>query len=85
MAMSKQDFIALADSIREFNRTAFWGTDKNGVQGTGNAPLQGDALKMLADFCQRQSGPGGFKRQRWMDYIAGECGPNGGPRGEAKL
>ena len=30
----------------------------------------------LASFCQ-QSNPR-FLRQRWLDYIAGQCGPNGG-------
>ena len=76
MSMSKKDFIALADSIKEFNRTAFWGTDKNGVRGTQNAPVQGDTLKMLADFCQSQNP--NFMRDRWLDYIAGKCGKNGG-------
>ena len=30
----------------------------------------------LADFCQAQNS--NFKRDRWIDYINGECGPNGG-------
>lgn len=76
MAMSKQDFVALADTIREYNRTAFWGTDKNGVQGKQNIPVQGDLLKVLADFCQSQNPR--FMRERWLSYIAGECGKNGG-------
>ena len=50
-----EDFIALADAIREYNRTAFWGTDANGVRGKQNIPVQGDMLKMLADFCASQN------------------------------
>lgn len=30
----------------------------------------------LADFCNAQNP--NFNRQRWLEYIAGECGPNGG-------
>lgn len=30
----------------------------------------------LADFCIEQNGR--FNRHRWLDYIKGECGPNGG-------
>ncbi len=34
-------------------------------------------ISVLADFCQDQNRF--FKRDRWLEYIAGECGPNGGP------
>jgi len=30
----------------------------------------------LAEFCGQ--GNSNFDRQRWLDYIAGTCGPNGG-------
>jgi hypothetical protein len=30
----------------------------------------------LADFCASQNSR--FDRERWLGYIAGECGPNGG-------
>jgi len=30
----------------------------------------------LADFCKSQNSQ--FDRERWLAYIAGECGPNGG-------
>lgn len=33
-------------------------------------------LDVLADFCQAQNPA--FNRFRWLGYIAGECGPNGG-------
>jgi len=61
--MSKKDFIALADAIRRHNRY-----DRN--------PFTADQLQALASFCRQQNG--NFKEQRWLDYIAGECGPNGG-------
>ena len=34
------------------------------------------ALEKLADFCRSQNY--NFNRARWMAYIRGECGPNGG-------
>lgn len=74
--MTKKHFIALADSIKEFNKTAFWGTDSNGLRGKQNIPIQGSMLEMLAEFCASQNPR--FNRQRWVDYIAGECGPSGG-------
>jgi len=76
MSMSKKDFIALADTIREFNRTAFWGTDKDGTKGKANIPIQGDTLETLADFCSQQNPR--FNRERWLGYIAGTNGPSGG-------
>ncbi len=33
-------------------------------------------VESLADFCDAQSSS--FNRQRWLDYIHGRCGPNGG-------
>jgi hypothetical protein len=63
MSMSKQDFIALADVIREANLL--------------NADtFYSDSIALLASFCQQQNSA--FKRDRWLAYIAGECGPNGG-------
>lgn len=35
-----------------------------------------DQLPMLADFCQSQNPR--FNRQRWLNYVNGRCGPNGG-------
>lgn len=67
MSMSKQDFIALADAIRAHNK---WHV-------SDHTPIFGPAhLKALAGFCRDRNGA--FKKDRWMDYIAGECGPNGG-------
>jgi hypothetical protein len=33
-------------------------------------------LNVLADFCQSQNPH--FNRNRWLGYIKGECGKNGG-------
>jgi hypothetical protein len=35
-------------------------------------------IECLADFCQSQNPR--FMRGRWLAFIAGECGPNGGSR-----
>lgn len=66
MAMSKKDFIALADVIREREpekQTEEW------FQWVGTKHA-------LADFCAAQNPR--FNRERWLAYIEGECGPNGG-------
>lgn len=66
--MTKKHFIALADAIRKFNLTA----KENGF-GIGFTAMQTDAL---ADFCASQNRH--FKRERWLGYIAGTNGKNGG-------
>jgi hypothetical protein len=65
--MTKKNFVALADSIREHNRLAKFNSE--------NA-FSDDQLAALARFCASENPR--FKRERWLDYIAGECGPNGG-------
>jgi len=70
--MTKKHFIALADAIREYNEQAFPG-------GTNTAsPLKfgHTQLLVLADFCQQQNPR--FNRFRWLGYIAGTNGRNGG-------
>lgn len=72
MSMSKKDFIAMADSIREIKPRP---TDP--TWDYGEALLQWESFRdAMARFCQSQNGQ--FKRDRWLSYIAGECGPNGG-------
>jgi len=67
--MSKKDFIALADAIRDHNeRTCH----------IGGTPFTASQLDALTVFCGRQNS--NFKRQRWLDYISGQCGPNGGAK-----
>ena len=64
--MTKKEFIALADCIIKSapaDRSAF---------GT----FSESAIKTLADFCASQNPA--FNRARWLDYIAGKCGPSGG-------
>ena len=70
MSMTKKTFIALADAIRRANHRATL-LDISKPYGT-------DAISDLADFCQSQNS--NFNRERWMDYVAGNCGPNGGQR-----
>lgn len=61
--MTKKDFIALADTVRE-------------IACQSGQPLNEYQIGKLADFCQSQNPL--FKRQLWLDYIAGKCGPGGG-------
>lgn len=65
--MTKQHFIALAKTIIEHN-TADRAPENR---------FSRDAIAALADFCQTQNPR--FSRSRWLSYIVGECGPNGGP------
>ena len=65
--MTKKQFVALADSIREHNRLAKF---------NGEHAFTNDQVAALAGFCALENPR--FKRQRWLDYIAGRCGPNGG-------
>ena len=70
--MSKKDFIALADKLRELNPLAL-----SEIGQAQRAQWQ-YMVEGLADFCQSTNPR--FKRDRWLDYIAGKCGPNGGSR-----
>jgi hypothetical protein len=69
--MTKKHFIALADAIREHN-------DVRNYRGLGSERdfFQRPHIEALADFCKSQNGRS--NRERWLSYIAGECGPNGG-------
>lgn len=62
--MTKKHFIALADQIIETNRIF------------ANKPFTPTAISTLADFCAAQNP--NFNRERWLGYIAGENGKNGG-------
>lgn len=66
--MTKKHFIALADKIQEHNRTGR--TDD--YTDTG---FTADQLDTLADFCASCNPR--FDRERWLAYIAGDCGPSG--------
>lgn len=62
--MSKKHFIELADMIRDYNRSG------------ETAGFDACHVEALADFCASQNS--NFKRDRWLEYIAGNCGKNGG-------
>ena len=66
--MTKKHFIALANVVKSANAVAA----NMGEPEVFNR----EALLELASFCRSQNSS--FKRERWFDYIAGECGPNGG-------
>ena len=68
--MTKQNFIALADLIRDANACH----DREKLAGF--APFNANSIASLAGFCATQNAQ--FNRQRWLDYVAGKCGPNGG-------
>ena len=65
--MIKKQFVALADSIRGHNRVAKFNCE---------TAFADDQLAALARFCALENPR--FKRERWLNYIAGRCGPNGG-------
>lgn len=65
--MTKKHFIALADMIREHNKRA---------KGGNYDPFTESQIYMLAWFCADQNPH--FDRERWLAYINGICGPNGG-------
>ncbi len=68
MSMSKKDFIELADTIRDENAYA--------ANYNQPAPFSEATIKILARFCKGQNY--NFMESRWLDYIAGKCGPGGG-------
>jgi len=60
--MNKKELVALADYLRD---TRFY-----------CEPFTAKQIEHLANFCHSCNPR--FKRERWLDYIAGECGSNGG-------
>lgn len=80
MSMSKKDFIALADVLKQLQpnlAVPAWAStptahaNKDGMQAQWRATVD-----TLAEFCQQQNPH--FMTDRWLDYIAGKCGKNGG-------
>jgi len=65
--MTKKGFIALAAMIRDYNEEA----DSSGFPRFSLRQIQ-----LLADFCYQQNED--FNRERWLGYVAGTNGPNGG-------
>jgi hypothetical protein len=68
--MTKKDFIALADEIRQHNKVA--------ATGCGITAYAPDQINALADWLAK-SNPR-FNRAKWLGYVAGESGPGGGKR-----
>lgn len=66
MAMTKKDFIALADVIKaQIARELSY-------PGAVQRPFTFGQINILADFCETQSDT--FDRQRWLAYITDEGG-----------
>jgi len=66
--MTKKHFIALADAVKEENnRCRFYNLPET---------FNHDSIVTLGSFCLRQNSA--FNQRRWLDYIAGKCGKNGG-------
>ena len=70
--MTKQHFIALAGSIRAYNSHAF----PAGTNIVSPLKFTHTQINALADFCAAQNPA--FNRERWLAYVAGDCGPDGG-------
>ena len=68
--MTKQDFIALADMIIEANSRY------------SDVGFEVRQIEKLAKFCDQRNSR--FNRARWVGYITGQCGPNGGKVGRIR-
>jgi hypothetical protein len=77
--MTKKHFIALADTLvlcRPTTDSETFGTFiVPGHHGDGQIHQWNLMRDRLADFCASQNPQ--FNRERWLAYIARECGPNG--------
>jgi len=83
--MTKKHFIALADVIRRERaiamaelQTAQSDPELNPVFENGVLAGVDTMTRVLADFCESQNPK--FNRERWLGYIAGTNGKNGGKR-----
>ncbi len=77
MAMSKKHFIALADSLKEAEEDIQAAIADRPQEVRDWAKWQSTIIRnRLADYCASQNYR--FMRGRWLAYIDGECGPNGG-------
>lgn len=69
--MTKKHFISLANYMR-----ACEPFDISSVSSTVSHQQWERDVRALANFCARWNPR--FKRERWLDYIDGKCGPGGG-------
>jgi hypothetical protein len=80
-SMTKKHFIALADAVRQNKPAGSMGGQSAFAEGHDKGRLAhwGRMVEVLADFCQSQSPK--FDRERWLRYVSGEGGKNGGEVG----
>lgn len=80
--ITKKNIVAIADAIKKI---PVYDMDGNEVKWSGDDIPQGgdflnmnpnDVVRVFADMLEKQNPQ--FKRQLFMDYIAGKVGPNGG-------
>jgi len=73
--MSKKHFIKLADMIRDIQARHIAAHPTALIRSSGGcmlATVREELARVLAEDNPR------FNKQRWLAYIAGDCGPNGG-------
>lgn len=76
--MTKKDFIALADKLRQMKPVYDYefGSSYSHGFADGEARNYQFTIECLASFCLAQNSS--FNCERWLGYIAGANGPNGG-------
>jgi hypothetical protein len=80
--MTKKHFIALADVLRDLRPIEGCHAGR-GIPHTEHCyqtclDSWRRLVNQLAQFCQAQNG--NFNRERWLAYVAGTVGPNGGKK-----
>ena len=73
--MTKKHFIALADTLKALEPINLKQKD---VRASAEHRQWEATVQRLADFCAAQNDQ--FNRERWLGYIAGTNGKNGGAR-----
>jgi hypothetical protein len=69
MNLTEEHFLRLAAYIKEHQYT--------------DTPFRPEQIEVLANFCDYFSS--NFNRERWLDYLANQCGPRGGKIKREKL
>lgn len=62
--MTKKDFVALAITLRPM------------IENGNEIVNVDEVINRLSQFCETQNPQ--FNKSRWLGFIAGECGSNGG-------
>ena len=73
--MTKKNFIALADTLKALEPINLKQKD---ARASAEHRQWETTVQRLADFCAEQNPQ--FNRERWLGYIAGSSGNNGGVR-----